>query len=307
MRAAPDVLERFRAEVGPDGPVTVAGGMTQWDVGGPVDGSARVVRAPTGVVSHLPAEMIVRVRAGTTVAELDDALGSAGQFVPLDPPDPRRATVGGVLSVGRSGPRRLRWGPVRDCVLEVRFVSAAGELLKGGAPVVKNVSGFDMGRLLTGSLGTLGFLAEVVLRTHPRPAARRWLAGGGDPQQTFDSLYRPSTVLWDGARTWVLLEGHPADVADQAGRLPGFAEVAGPPPLPAAGRVSLAPSAALGWAAGLGPGSFVVEVGVGVVHLGPEAAPAPAPPGPDPAAAAIAARLKARFDPGGRLNPGRRP
>jgi NAD dependent epimerase/dehydratase family enzyme len=83
-------------------------------------------------------------------------------MVPLDPVDPERATVGGVLAVGESGIRRLRYGPVRDTVLEVRFVNAAGKVVKAGGPVVKNVTGYDLCRLLVGSVGTLGFLAEVV-------------------------------------------------------------------------------------------------------------------------------------------------
>ncbi|MHB1854708.1 MAG: FAD-binding oxidoreductase, partial [Acidimicrobiales bacterium] len=139
-------LEDFAVEVGRDDPVAVRGGATQWDVGGPVHPDVRIVAAPAGVVDHRPEEMLVRVRAGTTMAELAGVLDRAGQMVPLDPADPERATVGGILSVGRAGLRRLRHGPVRDHVLEIRYVSAGGELVKAGAPVVKNVSGFDLVR-----------------------------------------------------------------------------------------------------------------------------------------------------------------
>lgn len=302
-RVPADPLQAFATEVGDAGPVTVAGGMTQWGVGGPPDPGARIVRAPSGVVDHRPAEMTVRVRAGTPVAELEAVLAEAAQIVPLDPRLPDRATVGGVLAVGRSGLRRLRYGPVRDHVLEARYVSAAGELVRAGAPVVKNVSGFDLVRLLVGSLGTLGLLAEVVLRTHPRPEAARWLEGAGtDPLAAAAALYRPSSVLWDGATTWVLLEGHPADIEDQARRLgPGWHEAA-PPEVPTGGRVSWDPAAVAAVGESRAPGSFLAEIGVGVVHL-PEPVPsAVLAPGP---ARDLNRRLKEAFDPGGRLNPGR--
>src|SRR5438477_488545 len=129
-----DDLDVFAKEVGDHGPVTCVGGRTQWDVGGAVSSEAREVHAPSGVVTFDPAEMTVRVRAGTTVAELDHALAAGGQMVPLDPVDPERATVGGVLAVGQSGVRRLRYGPVRDTALEVRFVNGQGKLVKAGGP-----------------------------------------------------------------------------------------------------------------------------------------------------------------------------
>jgi FAD/FMN-containing dehydrogenase len=172
-------------------------------------------------------------------------------------------------------------------------------VVKAGGPTVKNVSGFDLCRVLVGSLGTLGLLAEVVLRTRPLPAAERWLAGETDPFALVHRLHRPAAVLWDGVTTWVLLDGHPADVAAQA-RVTGLAEAGGPPDLPQH-RWSLRPSDLPRLA---GPaGRFLAEVGVGVVH-------AEAPPPPrvaDPAVAALHRRIKDLFDPTGRLNPGRDP
>jgi glycolate oxidase FAD binding subunit len=288
-------LIAFAEEVGTDGPVVAVGGRTQWDVGGAVDAGAREVRAPTGIVSHQPEEMIVRVGAGTLVADLDAVVGERGQVVAL--PDWPGATVGGVLAVGRSGVRRLGWGPVRDTLLEARYVSAEGRVVKAGGPVVKNVTGFDLCRLLVGSLGTIGLIAEVVLRVRPRPAVSRWLLGDVDPFALRRRLHRPSSILWDGTTTWVLLEGQPADVDAQA-VLAGsaFTEVEGPPPLPSAGRESVRPSAVHQLT-----GSFVAEVGVGVVHR-PHAAEAAAP---DPSTVALHRRIKDLFDPTGRLNPGR--
>jgi glycolate oxidase FAD binding subunit len=288
-------LTAFANEVGTDGPVAAVGGRTQWDVGGAVDAGAREVRAPAGIVSHQPEEMIVRVGAGTLVADLDAAVAERGQAVAL--PDWPGATVGGVLAVGRSGIRRLGWGPLRDTLLEARYVSAEGRLVKAGGPVVKNVTGFDLCRLLVGSLGTIALVAEVVLRVRPRPAVSRWLRGEADPFALRRRLHRPSAILWDGTIPWLLLEGHPTDVDAQAAAAgAAFSEVEGPPSLPTAGRESLRPSALPALT-----GSFVAEVGVGVVHR----AHAVERPEPDPSTVALHQRIKALFDPTGRLNPGR--
>jgi FAD/FMN-containing dehydrogenase len=299
-----DVLAAFAAAVGPPeaGPVVAVGGRTQWDVG-VVDHPtvAREVTPPSGIVALEAADMTARVRAGTTVAELDDALAAVGQTVAL-PPWPG-ATVGGVLAVGHSGVRQLGWGPVRDVLLEARVVTAEGRLVKAGGPTVKNVSGYDLCRLLVGSLGTLGLIGEVALRTRPLPAAERWLAGNADPFALVAQLYRPASVLWDGTTSWVLLDGHPSDV-DAEAALIGLTEVAGPPDLPPH-RWSLRPSElpALSTAPEGAAGRFVAEVGTGIVH-----ADVPAPPRPvDRHVAELHRRLKAAFDPTGRLNPGHDP
>lgn len=303
--AAPS-LEAFAEEVGEAGPVVAVGGRTQWEVGGPPDPGAREVRAPAGVVDHQPAEMIVRVRAGTPVAELASVLAEGDQMVALDPEQPLEATVGGVLAAGQSGLRRLRWGPVRDALLEARFVNAEGRLVKAGGPVVKNVSGFDLCRLLVGSLGTLGILAEVVLRAHPIPPAACWLRGEAGPLEAAglrQRLLRPSSILWDGTVAWVLLEGQPADVKAESALLgPGFSEVEGPPPWPGGRRLSLRPSALPGLSVSRAPGTFIAEMGVGIVHVGGETPFRPV----DPSTAELGRRVRANFDPTGRLNPGRR-
>jgi glycolate oxidase FAD binding subunit len=245
--------------------------------------------------------MTVRVRAGTTVAALDAELGTAGQCVAL--PSWEAATVGGVLAVGHSGLRRLGWGPVRDAVLEVRYVSAEGRVVKGGGPTVKNVSGYDLPRLFVGSLGTLGVIGEVVLRTRPIPACERWYAGEGvDPFALLQRTYRPTSVLWDGTSTWMLLDGHPDDVDRQA-RASGLSLIdsSALPSLPPH-RWSL-PPAALPNLPDDGHGDFVAEVGVGIVHR--------RTPPPARAVAApiveLQQRIKAAFDPTGRLAPGRTP
>jgi glycolate oxidase FAD binding subunit len=285
-------LGAFADEVGADDAVTVVGGRTQWDVGGAVAAGAREVRAPVGIVEFDPAEMTVRCGAGTTVREVDEALGAEGQLVAL--PDAEGATVGGVLAVGQSGLRRLGYGPVRDVLLEARYVSAEGTLVKAGGPTVKNVSGFDLCRLLVGSLGTIGLLGEVCLRCRPLPARSQWFAGEGDPFALRRTLYRPTSILWNGTTTWVLLEGHPADVDAQA-RIAALPPADGPPPIPMAGRRSLRPSELRTLT-----GEFVAEIGVGIVHLPHSVDPH------EPDRVDLHRRIKAAFDPTGRLNPGRR-
>ncbi len=126
----------------------------------------------TGVVEHAAGDLVVTVRAGTPVSELQGVVAEAGQQLALDTPYPA-ATVGGTLAVGTSGPRRLLYGTARDLLIGVTFVRGDGVVAKAGGRVVKNVAGYDFGKLLHGSFGTLGVITEAVFRLHPRPAARR--------------------------------------------------------------------------------------------------------------------------------------
>jgi glycolate oxidase FAD binding subunit len=311
------VLESFAGAVGPApaGPVTCVGGRTQWSVGGPLDGAALEVAAPAGVVAHEPGEMIVRVGAGTTLSELSEATAVGGQFVAIEADDPGRATVGGVLACGRSGLRRLGRGPVRDSVLEVTAVTARGELIRAGAPLVKNVTGFDLCRLLVGSVGTLALLGEVVLRCHPLPEQEAWWrtepGSEVDPFAVLAALYRPLAVLWDGRCVWAGLAGQRVDVEGQAGsvlaRLGPFTPVDGPPSVPSAARRSMSPGALRTLPAAAGEAAWVAEMGVGVVHCDESAATALAARPAEPGVVGLHRRIKARFDPTGRLNPGRSP
>lgn len=281
-------LSDFAEEVGTTGPVTIAGLATR---GGPVDGVPTVM-APIGVEWVRPDEMTVSCGAGTPVSELDDALAEHGQCVAIPP----TGTVGGALAVGHSGIRRLGYGPVRDTVLQLRYVSAAGDVVKAGGPTVKNVSGFDLCRLLVGSHGTLGLIGDVILRTRPRARFEQWYTTAREPWAVLAELYRPTSILWDGTTTWVLLEGDHRDVRQQALGA-GLTEGEPPDELPRGGRWSI-PPARLGELRDTG--RFVAEVGVGVVH---HERPAPASE-PDATVVELHRRIKARFDPEGRLNPG---
>ncbi len=281
-------LTAFAAAVGATGQVTISGlGMR----GGPVEG-VRAVRAPSGIEWVQADEMTMRCGAGAPVADVDSALAEVGQCVALPP----SGTVGGALSVGHSDIRRLGYGPVRDVLLQACYVSDSGQVVQAGGPTVKNVSGFDLCRLLVGARGTLGFLGDVILRTRPRPLHSQWYTiDTDDPFPTFTRLYRPASVLWDGSRLWALIEGHPADVAEQAAGC-SLTECAAPPALPSGSRRVVAPAAV-----GSLTGDFVAEVGIGIVH---HAEPLPSTNPVESSVTKLARRIKAAFDPSGRLNPG---
>lgn len=284
-----DQVADFARQVGDREPVTISGSGSR---GGAVSGVRRV-HAPVGIVQIQPAEMTLRCGAGTPVAEVDAALAEHGQCVAI--PDP--GTIGGALAIGHSGIRRLGWGHLRDTVLQIRYVSASGEIVKVGGPTVKNVSGFDLCRLLVGSRGTLGFIAEVIVRTRPTPVHEQWFTSRREPMALLGELFRPASLLWDGTTTWALLDGHPRDIADQAERSDLHASD-GPPQLPPH-RWSMPPNDLASLAEG-SDGPFVAEIGVGVVH---HTTPAPERP-VEPAVATLHARIKHEFDPTGRLNPG---
>ncbi len=124
-----------------------------------------------GIVDYAPEELVVTARAGTPLAELEAVLAGQGQMLPFEPPHfGPRATLGGCVACGLSGPRRPHAGSVRDFVLGVTLMGGRGELLRFGGQVMKNVAGYDVSRLVTGSLGTLGLILEVSIKVLPRPA-----------------------------------------------------------------------------------------------------------------------------------------
>jgi len=324
-----DTVARARA-------VAPIGGRTHWEVGGPppTGDDVVLVRAPSGVVTYDPADLTVTVGAGTRCGELAALLAVDGQECALDPRDPD-ATVGGLLATGLSGRRRLRHGPLRDRVLEVRFVNADGRVVKGGGPTVKNVTGFDLPRLLVGSLGTIGVMVQVTVRCEPLPAVAEWFATDADPFAVRAALYRPSCIAWDGTRTRVLLEGVRADVEAERAAIPGACTTAAAPTGPDGahrGRISVRPSAlaALGDALDRAGVRWSAEVGVGTVHVAGDdevalagaraaavdrggwllreaGAPALDGFGRDLPSPRLSARVRAAFDPAGKFSPGRLP
>ena len=127
-----------------------------------------------GIVEYDPAELTLTALAGTPVAEISQAVGEHGQYLPFDPPlSGAGATIGGAVAAGVSGAGALRHGGVRDFVIGVRFVDGTGRLVAGGGKVVKNAAGFDFSKLLVGSIGRLGVIAQLSLKVFPQPAASR--------------------------------------------------------------------------------------------------------------------------------------
>lgn len=137
------------------------------------------------IIDHAMGDLTVTVEAGLTFAELQQSLATAGQFLAIDPSYPDRATIGGIIATGDTGALRHRYNSVRDMVLGVTFVRSDGQLVKAGGRVVKNVAGYDLMKLLTGSYGTLGVITQVTFRVYPMPETVQTvvLAGSADQIQ----------------------------------------------------------------------------------------------------------------------------
>jgi len=157
--------------------VTVVGGETALELGNApsaVDAVVSTARLDR-IVEYAPADQIVTVEAGIKLKNLQEQLLPNRQRLALDPPLPGRATLGGVIATNAYGPRRTRYGTVKDLIVGMTIVRPDGAIARGGGKVVKNVAGFDVPKLMVGSLGTLGMIATVTLRLHPLPDAERAL------------------------------------------------------------------------------------------------------------------------------------
>lgn len=227
-----EAAEAMRALAADRLSVAFVGGGTELDLGAPPARLDAVLhtRRLARIREHAPSDQIVAVEAGMTLAELQRQLAPHGQRLALDPPAPERATVGGIVAAGAWGPRRTRFGAPRDLVIGVTLVRADGAVAHGGGKVVKNVAGFDLPRLLCGSLGTLGLVAEVVFRLHPLPEASASAVfeglAGVDLQETLPALrslgVEPVAVAGLGAggkfTLAVRFEGFGPGVRDQVER-----------------------------------------------------------------------------------------
>ena len=168
-----EVQDSIRAAVAADLAVYPQGGGTALDYGGIPARPGVAVRMDRldHVVDYPVADMTITVEAGITLGAVRDLVGRHGQRLAIEAAHPDRATLGGIFSTASTGPRRFGWGRPRDQVIGVAFVDARGDLIRGGGRVVKNVAGYDLPKLLTGSLGTLGVITELTLKVNPRPEA----------------------------------------------------------------------------------------------------------------------------------------
>jgi len=201
------------------------GGGTELDLGPPADVDAivrteRLARIP----DYAPADMVITAEAGVTLAQLQAAAREQRQMLALDPPLPERATIGGLVATGAYGPRRARYGTIRDLIIGVTLVRADGVVARGGGKVVKNVAGFDLPKVACGSLGTLGMIADATFRLHPLPEAEATVRFDAlTPEGVFALVLKAREAQLEPSSVVALLEcgGHAAALAF---RFEGFAK-----------------------------------------------------------------------------------
>jgi glycolate oxidase FAD binding subunit len=158
-------------------PLRIVSGGSWLSAGRPVAASKRLsLRDDSGVVSYVPGDLTLTMRAGTTLADIERITGEHDQWLPLDPFGSDNGTIGATVATASSGPLATSFGLPRDLLLGLEFVTGRGEIVRAGGRVVKNVAGFDLSRLLTGSWGTLGVITEVTVRLYARPRVDRTFA-----------------------------------------------------------------------------------------------------------------------------------
>ena len=230
-----DLCKRVADAAAAKQPLRIRGGGTKDFYGETPRGSALDVAAYSGVVAYEPRELVLTVKAGTPLDEIDRVLAAERQMLPFEPPrfdrGSGRATIGGTVATGFSGPRRPYAGAARDFVLGARIVNGKGEDLSFGGRVIKNVAGYDVSRLMTGALGTLGVITELSFKVLPRPAAEATLAFELDQAAAIVEANRwagqplpLSATAWEAGRLLVRISGAPPAV-EAARRKMGGEEV----------------------------------------------------------------------------------
>ncbi|MEO0379676.1 MAG: glycolate oxidase subunit GlcE, partial [Pseudomonadota bacterium] len=218
-----EVAEAVR---GANGPLTVRGGGTR-NVGRPGGGDVLDVSGLSGVTLYEPGALTLVAQAGTPVAEIEATLAEQNQRLAFEPYDltgvlgtSGASTIGGVIATNASGPRRIQAGAARDFALGVRFVDGAGNVIKNGGRVMKNVTGYDLVKLMSGSWGTLGVLTEVSLKVLPAVEATTTLVIADlTPAQAVTAMsaalgspYEVSGAAWTDGAVWLRVEGFASSV-----------------------------------------------------------------------------------------------
>ena len=229
MGATDDFRDRIRAAAAARTPLRIRGGGTKAFYGEPSQGEWLDTRAHAGIVAYEPTELYVTARCGTPLADLERTLDEQHQMLAFEPPHyGDGTTVGGMVAAGLSGPRRLQAGPLRDFVLGVEIVDGQAELLRFGGRVMKNVAGYDISRLMAGSLGTLALITEVTLKVLPRPVAELSLRFALDAAAALGRLnewagkpFPISASAWHAGALTLRLSGAVAGIAAAREKLGG--------------------------------------------------------------------------------------
>jgi len=231
LRSKGELRDALRAASERGTRVSIVGGGTHADRGNACEVDVELSTSGLDrVVAYDPAEMLAVVEAGMRVGDLRRILAEGGQEWPADATD--AATVGGTIATAPSSPRRLRMGPIRDTVVEIELVTGDGRLVRSGARTVKSVAGFDVHRLATGSLGTLGAIVQVAVKVRPLPKARRVVrtSEGGllAGRRVLEAVPLPSAVVATPERVEIALEGWPEEIEEQTAairRMTGDVEI----------------------------------------------------------------------------------
>ena len=225
------ILEQVRKAVEARTPLAINGGGSKAFYAQPRSGEPLDLSGHAGIVEYDPGELVVTCRAGTPLAELRQALAEQGQHLPFEPPAfGEKATVGGTVACGFSGPRRPWAGSLRDYLLGVRIINGRGKALRFGGQVMKNVAGYDVSRLMAGSLGTLGVILETSFKVLPQPLRERTLRFEMEQREALGQLAKwsgkplpLSASCWRDGQLFLRLSGAERETARAAESLGGEA------------------------------------------------------------------------------------
>lgn len=202
-------------------PLRLHGARTKDFYGESTSGEPLDVSGYRGIIDYEPSELVLTARCGTPLSRIEAELAERGQFLGFEPPRPGGdPTLGGIIATGLSGPRRMQVGAARDFVLGATLLAGDGELLKFGGQVMKNVAGFDVSRLLCGSLGIFGIITQVSIKVLPKPRAEETLRLEMPAREAVDAFNRwggrplpISAAAWHDGAAWVRLSGAAPAVA----------------------------------------------------------------------------------------------